>query len=237
MPSSRNGRSATAADRRRPSGSAGYDYLDNASPQPRCKRDVTVPGPNGPLEGTFVDAGKGAPVVVIIPGSGPTDRDGNNTLGVTAAPYRLLADALAAKGVSSVRADKRGMFGSKAAISDAEQGDDRRLCGRRAGLGQSRASSRRSALRLAGRPQRGRTDRAHRRPGQNGICGVVALASPGRKMGDDHSPAAPGQPGQRAATRPGDGRAGSLGSRAGCRRQPLWRHRCAHCSTRPSSRS
>ena len=57
--------------------------------------EMTVPGPKGDLAGTFVDAGKGAPVVVIIPGSGPTDRDGNNPLGVKAAPYRMLADALA----------------------------------------------------------------------------------------------------------------------------------------------
>jgi pimeloyl-ACP methyl ester carboxylesterase len=79
---------------------------------------LTAPGPQGPLVGTFEDAGKGTPVVLIIPGSGPTDRDGNNPLGVTAAPYRLLAEALAAKGVSSVRIDKRGLFGSKAAIPD-----------------------------------------------------------------------------------------------------------------------
>jgi pimeloyl-ACP methyl ester carboxylesterase len=59
--------------------------------------------------------------VLIIPGSGPTDRDGNNPLGVTAAPYRLLAEALAAKGVSSARIDKRGMFGSKAAVADANK--------------------------------------------------------------------------------------------------------------------
>jgi uncharacterized protein len=79
---------------------------------------VTASGPQGPLAGTFVDAGVHAPVVLIIPGSGPTDRDGNNPLGVTAAPYRLLAEALAANGVSSVRIDKRGMFGSKAAVAD-----------------------------------------------------------------------------------------------------------------------
>ena len=59
--------------------------------------------------------------MLIIPGSGPTDRDGNNPLGVTAAPYRLLAEALAAKGVSSARIDKRGMFGSKAAVADANK--------------------------------------------------------------------------------------------------------------------
>jgi pimeloyl-ACP methyl ester carboxylesterase len=80
---------------------------------------MTAPGPSGPLAGTFVDAGKGTPVVVVIPGSGPTDRDGNSPLGITAAPYRLLADALAVQGVSTLRADKRGMFGSKTAIPDA----------------------------------------------------------------------------------------------------------------------
>jgi pimeloyl-ACP methyl ester carboxylesterase len=80
---------------------------------------MTVPGPHGHLSGTFVDAGPHAPVVLIIPGSGPTDRDGNNPMGVTAAPYRLLAEALAADGVSTLRADKRGMFGSKAAVADA----------------------------------------------------------------------------------------------------------------------
>src|SRR6476660_9152363 len=80
---------------------------------------LTAPGPVGPLAGTYVDAGKNAPVMLIIPGSGPTDRDGNNPLGITAAQYRLLAEALASKGISSVRIDKRGMFGSKAAVPDA----------------------------------------------------------------------------------------------------------------------
>ncbi|WP_254603094.1 alpha/beta hydrolase [Sphingomonas bacterium] len=80
---------------------------------------VEAPGPNGPLAGTLLGEGTGRPVVIIVPGSGPTDRDGNNALGITAAPYRLLAEALAAKGVASVRIDKRGMFGSKAAIPDA----------------------------------------------------------------------------------------------------------------------
>src|SRR4051794_18497805 len=80
---------------------------------------ITAPGPNGPLQGTLIDAGANAPVVLILPGSGPTDRDGNNPMGVTAAPYKLLGEALATKGVSTVRIDKRGMFGSKSAIPDA----------------------------------------------------------------------------------------------------------------------
>ena len=42
-------------------------------------------------------------------------------MGILAAPYKLLAQGLAAEGVASVRIDKRGMFGSKAAIPDANK--------------------------------------------------------------------------------------------------------------------
>lgn len=53
------------------------------------------------------------PVVLIIAGSGPTDRDGNNVLGVSAAPYRMLADSLAAHKIASLRYDKRLIGKSK----------------------------------------------------------------------------------------------------------------------------
>jgi pimeloyl-ACP methyl ester carboxylesterase len=145
--------------------------------------EVTVPGPKGDLAGTFVDAGKGSPIVLIIPGSGPTDRDGNNPLGVKAAPYRLLAEALAAKGVSTVRADKRGMFGSKAAIvdanavsiadyaSDAHQWVDalRKRTGAKCVwlLGHSEGAI--VALAAGQQPQ--------------GLCGLILVAGPGRKLG------------------------------------------------------
>lgn len=44
-----------------------------------------------------------APVVLIIPGSGPTERDGNSPLCIRARPYRQLAEGLGAKGISTVR--------------------------------------------------------------------------------------------------------------------------------------
>ena len=144
---------------------------------------MAVPGPHGDLAGTFVDAGKGAPVVLIIPGSGPTDRDGNNAMGVTAAPYRLLADALATKGVSTLRADKRGMFGSKTAIADAnavsiadyaaDAHNWAKALRKRTGapcvwiLGHSEGGL--IALAAAQQPQ--------------DICGLVLVAAPGRKLG------------------------------------------------------
>lgn len=81
---------------------------------------VEAPGPEGPLKGTMLRPGSGAgPMALIIPGSGPTDRDGNSPLGIKASTYRLLADALAQRGIGSVRIDKRGMFASAAAVKDA----------------------------------------------------------------------------------------------------------------------
>jgi hypothetical protein len=81
---------------------------------------IEAPGPAGALQGTLMTAESGyGPVILIIPGSGPTDRDGNSPAGILAASYRLLAEGLAAHGVMSVRIDKRGMFGSIAAAADA----------------------------------------------------------------------------------------------------------------------
>lgn len=100
------------------------------------QEEMTAAGQTGPLAGTLTLPESGAPlstdlpVFLIVPGSGPTDRDGNSPLGIVAAPYRLLAEALAERGYASVRIDKRGMFGSAGATSDpndvtiASYGDD-----------------------------------------------------------------------------------------------------------------
>jgi uncharacterized protein len=52
------------------------------------------------------------PVVLIIAGSGPTDRNGNSIAGVSANSYKILAESLAARGFASVRYDKRGIAAS-----------------------------------------------------------------------------------------------------------------------------
>jgi hypothetical protein len=49
------------------------------------------------------------PVVLLLAGSGPTDRDGNSSLGLRTDAYRLVAAALAARGIASLRYDKRGV--------------------------------------------------------------------------------------------------------------------------------
>lgn len=65
-------------------------------------------GPQGPLAGTMLRGSDAqGPVALIMHGSGPTDRDGNSPLGVRAASYRLLAQGLAAEGITTVRIDTR----------------------------------------------------------------------------------------------------------------------------------
>jgi len=90
-----------------------------ASAQAFSETFPTAPGPIGALKGTLLSP-RTTPtaVVLIIPGSGPTDRDGNNPMGVKASTYRLLAQDLAARGVATLRIDKRGMYASAAAVKD-----------------------------------------------------------------------------------------------------------------------
>lgn len=81
--------------------------------------DVTLTTPTGKLFGMLevpASAKAGMPVVLIIAGSGPTDRDGNSPLlpGKNDS-LKLLALGLAARGIASLRYDKRGAAASRAA--------------------------------------------------------------------------------------------------------------------------
>lgn len=73
----------------------------------------------GDLEGSLLCPTTPAPwpAVLLIAGSGPTDRNGNS-LGLPGPnnSLQLLAEALAQRGIASVRYDKRGIGGSRAAM-------------------------------------------------------------------------------------------------------------------------
>jgi pimeloyl-ACP methyl ester carboxylesterase len=69
---------------------------------------------------TMPEGGGSAPVVLIIAGSGPTDRDGNNPAGVNANTYKMLADSLQKAGIASLRYDKRGIAESTPAMKNEE---------------------------------------------------------------------------------------------------------------------
>jgi pimeloyl-ACP methyl ester carboxylesterase len=66
-------------------------------------------------------AKKATPLVIIVAGSGPTDRNGNNPMGITTNAYQMVAKSLAEQGISSLRYDKRGVAASMAAaVSEAD---------------------------------------------------------------------------------------------------------------------
>lgn len=74
---------------------------------------------SGTLHGTILtpDTKKPVPIVLIISGSGPTDRNGNNTV-MTNNSLKLVAEGLADKKIASLRYDKRGVGESIPALKD-----------------------------------------------------------------------------------------------------------------------
>ena len=83
---------------------------------------ITLQTTSGEIYGTLVapeNASRTA--VLIIAGSGPTDRNGNSVAGISTNAYKMLADSLAAHGYASLRYDKRGIAASAAAGTDESQ--------------------------------------------------------------------------------------------------------------------
>jgi pimeloyl-ACP methyl ester carboxylesterase len=71
--------------------------------------EINLVTTKGSLSGTLLPADPNQTIAIIIAGSGPTDRDGNNYLGVKANSYKLVAEGLAKQGIASLRYDKRAV--------------------------------------------------------------------------------------------------------------------------------
>jgi pimeloyl-ACP methyl ester carboxylesterase len=152
---------------------------------PPVESFLDAPGPTGPLKGTLLTpALKSAPVVLIIPGSGPTDRDGNNPAGIKASTYRLLAEGLASRGVATLRIDKRGMFASAAATPDANAvtiADY--VVDVRSWVAVLRKQTGAPCVWLLGHSEGGLVAMAAAKE-QADVCGLVLVATAGRPMGE-----------------------------------------------------
>lgn len=146
--------------------------------------ELELAGPLGPLRGSYIAPAADRPLVLIIPGSGPVDRDGNSPGGVSAATYRLLAETLAIHGIGSLRIDKRGMFGSASAVADANAVTIADYAGDTAGwVAQLAGLTGRSCVWLAGHSEGGLVALATAAANPDRLCGLVLLAAPGRPLG------------------------------------------------------
>lgn len=86
--------------------------------------EIQVDTGSGILEGTLLypASSEAIPVALIIAGSGPTDRDGNNAM-MKNNSLRYLAEDLARLDIASIRYDKRGIGGSVAASEGVHEAD------------------------------------------------------------------------------------------------------------------
>lgn len=90
-----------------------------AKNEPAEKSNFIFESKTGNIYGTLElpDGNKPAPVVLIIAGSGPTDRNCNQA-GVQTNAFKMLADSLKKAGIASVRYDKRGVGESAPAMKN-----------------------------------------------------------------------------------------------------------------------
>ena len=140
--------------------------------------DVTI----NSLYGTYLNAGPESPIVIIVPGSGPTDRDGNNGFMVSNS-LKYLAEGLADKNISSIRVDKRGLFGSQAAGDANAVTVDIYAADYRAWVEKATDLSKQECVFLLGHSEGGLMVSAAA-IGQDNVCGVILIAAPGRPMQD-----------------------------------------------------
>ncbi|MGH7020021.1 MAG: alpha/beta hydrolase [Brevundimonas sp.] len=139
-----------------------------------------------PLHGTLLTPeGQTRAAAVILPGSGPTDRDGNSPqFGIRAAPYRLLVEGLAERGVATIRIDKRGI-GQSAAAGGAEA--DLRFTSNiddaRAWAAEAAAKTGRPCAWLIGHSEGALVALATAANGDDKVCGLILLSGAGRPAG------------------------------------------------------
>ncbi len=149
--------------------------------------EVEAAVPDGPLKGAMLlpHEAKGRPAVVVIPGSGPTNRDGNSPLGIEAGYLKMLAEALAERGIGSIRIDKRGLFASTGGFGDpnAVRFDD--YAGDAlAWLDVAREKTGADCAWLLGHSEGGLVALIAAQKAGPELCGLVLVSTPGRPLGE-----------------------------------------------------
>lgn len=150
--------------------------------------DIALPAQPAPLHGTLLTPPDASAAAVILPGSGPTDRDGNSPMGVAAGTYRLLAEGLAQQGIATLRIDKRGIAASAAAgPAEADLRFDAYVADARAWAAEAASRAGLPCAWLIGHSEGALVALKAVQGGPNAdtdkICGLVLLSGAGRPAG------------------------------------------------------
>lgn len=150
------------------------------------EREIGIPVAGGELKGTLMVpdglGGRLAPAILMFSGSGPTDRDGNGPT-QRSDDLRMLAQSLTAKGIASLRFDKRGVAQSKGALAREEDVRvDTFVTDGQAVLETLQQQPGIGPVFLLGHSEGGvvATLLAQRSP----VSGLILIAAPGRPIGD-----------------------------------------------------
>jgi len=156
----------------------------NAGEQERPRESAVQLERGGVLAGTLAlpEGGMPVPVVLLIAGSGPTDRNGNSP-GMRNDSLQGLAHALAEAGIASLRYDKRGVAGSRAAaVREAELSLDGYADDAAAWLRLLKGDARFGKVVVVGHSEGALVGMLA--AGRAGADGLVALAGPGQRLSD-----------------------------------------------------
>ncbi len=97
-----------------------FRFIPYTEEQDDNGQTYTYQSPSGNIVGTLAmpKTTTKMPLAIIIAGSGPTDRNGNNTISGKSNAYKMIADSLLKQGIASIRYDKRGVGASIDALKD-----------------------------------------------------------------------------------------------------------------------
>lgn len=138
---------------------------------------------SGDLAGLYRGGGGSSPVVLIVPGSGPTDLDGNNPMGVAAQPLKLLAKSLEERGISTVRVDKRGMYSSSNAGDPNQVSVEIYAEDYRGWIDTIKSQTGQNCVFLMGHSE-GSLMVSAAAEGRSDVCGLILVSGPGRPLGN-----------------------------------------------------
>ena len=162
-----------------------FQTADTIAPAAAVESPYTIKSGALELGGTLVmprGATGRVPVVVIIAGSGPTDRNGNSLMGIRPNAYAQLAWQLAGRGIATLRYDKRGMPGTKGTFDMTKMTLDDFAADARAAAESLAHDSRFSKVVLLGHSEGSALALIAARQGAP-VAGVISVSGLGRPLG------------------------------------------------------